>query len=275
MFRWRKNKHGNGFFVIKYLSKSPPSVTMSSLVILTCPPPPPPHPSPMMTSVMNSPYDRDDMMMTTMTTRWWCVYRKPLDRWSPPSILSHSWEILVSASHLCPTFSSFLISSYPRILISSYPILSSHNLIIHHIITFSLTDHPLLIQSSPAKHGHDNLHLLLSQLLQVQFLLHSTHKVLSADSRFLENQVLAVPDWQTCHLEGSRWEGSSGLSLGGWLQFGFVHRVFGCYILSRCVWSSVAMLNLGMLWIIGWHGCFAIFGPWRSWKRWDSGRLGC
>ena len=170
---------------------------------------------------MNSPYDRDDMMMTTMTTRWWCVYRKPLDRWSPPSILSHSWEILVSASHLCPTFSSFLISSYPRILISSYPILSSHNLIIHHIITFSLTDHPLLIQSSPAKHGHDNLHLLLSQLLQVQFLLHSTHKVLSADSRFLENQVLAVPDWQTCHLEGSRWEGSSGLSLGGWLQFGW------------------------------------------------------
>ena len=114
------------------------------------------------------------------------------------------WSVLPIFALLLLLSSYPHILIYPDILLSSYPILSSHNLIIHHIITFSLTDHPLLIQSSPAKHGHDNLHLLLSQLLQVQFLLHSTHKVLSADSRFLENQVLAVPDWQTCHLEGSR-----------------------------------------------------------------------
>ena len=177
-----------------------------------------------------------------------------------------------------------LLSSYPHILISSYP-----HILIPHLI-FSQSYHPpyhhLLINWSSSPHSIATCETRSWQ---------PPSPAQSAPpssvpppfypqgfvSRFQifgkpgvsRSRLANVPPWRV-QVRRIQWAFFGWLA-PIWLEVGFVHRVFGCYILSRCVWSSVAMLNLGMLWIIGWHGCFAIFGPWRSWKRWDSGRLGC
>ena len=112
------------------------------------------------------------------------------------------WD--VKCQHRYPNMNNkdhLVVANWAINCIFSFTILSSHNLIIHHLL--------LLISLPPAKHSHDNLHLLLSELLQVQFLLHFTqHKVFSDIWTICcQNQMRAGSDWQESHLEGSGRDG--------------------------------------------------------------------
>ena len=129
-----------------------------------------------------------------------CGDRKPLDKWWPPSIQSHSCEILVSPQTIINTINISTKKSSPTKLLSFHCLdvrlktqeysCNTHYLrganqnlaySVHQslpaINILSSLYHNHVIVFKPAKDSHDNLHLLFGEFLQVEFPLHLLFKL--------------------------------------------------------------------------------------------------